>query len=104
MNNQDTGLADQVDTAQWQWLRAHNERGSLIVVDSILDLAEVGERLAADDSVMVQSWLASHLLLKPTIEQITAWNAVPDTLFFMLVVSPFVLIQQQAAERDDVVS
>lgn len=101
MNNQDVGLADQVDTAQWQWLRAHNERGSLIVVDAMLDLAEVGERVAADDSARVQSWLASHLLLKPTMEQITAWNAVPDTLFSMLVVSPFVLIQQQAAGQAD---
>jgi hypothetical protein len=101
MNNQDTGLADQVDTAQWQWLRAHNERGSLIVVDSMLDLAEVGERVAADDSVMVQSWLVSHLLLKPTVEQIAAWNAVPATLFSMLVVSPFVLIQQQDTGKDD---
>ena len=97
MNNQNVGLADQVDTAQWQWLRAHNERGGLIVVDMVLELAEVGERVAADDQTAVHSWLASHLISKPTAEQIAAWDAMPDKLFSMLVVSPFVLVQEQGA-------
>ena len=39
------GLAEQVDVAQWQWLRAHNERGALILVERMLELAEVGERV-----------------------------------------------------------
>jgi hypothetical protein len=89
------GLAGQVDTAQWQWLRAHNERGALILVEGMLELAEVGERLVADDSATVQAWLASSLLSKPTAEQIAVWNAAPAKLFSMLVVSPFVLIQEQ---------
>jgi hypothetical protein len=97
MNSQNVGLADQIDTAQWQWLRAHNERGGLIVVDMMLELAEVGERVAADDQAAVHSWLASRLLSKPTAEQIAAWDALPETLFSMLVVSPFVLVQEQGA-------
>lgn len=94
------GLAGQVDTAQWQWLRAHNERGALILVEEMLELVTVGERVVADDSAMVQSWLASHLLSKPTAEQIAAWDAVPAKPFSMLVVSPFVLIQEQVAQED----
>ncbi|MDK9716308.1 MAG: DUF2288 domain-containing protein [Trichlorobacter sp.] len=94
------GLAEQVDTAQWQWLRAHNERGALILVEGMLELVEVGERLVADDSTAVQSWLASQLLSKPTAEQIAIWNAEPDKLFSMLVVSPFVLIQEQLAAEN----
>lgn len=89
------GLAEQVDTAQWQWLRAHNERGALILVEGMLELAEVGERLVADDSAAVQAWLASSLLSKPTAEQVAAWDAAPAKPFSMLVVSPFVLIQEQ---------
>jgi len=93
------GLAAQVDTAQWQWLRAHNERGALILVEGMLELAVVGERLVADDAAAVQSWLASRLVSKPTAEQVAAWNAVPDKLFSMLVVSPFVLIQEQQEDE-----
>ena len=89
------GLAEQVDTAQWQWLRAHNERGALILVEGMLELAEVGERLVADDSATVQAWLSSSLLSKPTAEQVAVWDTVPGKPFSMLVVSPFVLIQEQ---------
>ena len=96
------GLAAQVDTAQWQWLRAHNERGALILVEGMLGLAEVGERLVADDSATVQAWLASALLSKPTAEQVAAWDAVPAKPFAMLVVSPFVLIQEQDLTENDV--
>ncbi|MDD2501397.1 MAG: DUF2288 domain-containing protein [Geobacter sp.] len=92
------GLAEQVDVAQWQWLRAHNERGALILVERMLELAEVGERLVADDSATVQTWLASSLLLRPTAEQVAVWDAAPGKLFSMLVVSPFVLIQEQDGE------
>lgn len=87
-------LAGQVDTAQWEWLRAHNERGALIVVDGMLELAQVGDRIAADDMASVQAWLASGLLAKPTREQLDRWDAEPHAPFAMLVISPYVLIQQ----------
>ena len=95
-------LAGQIDTAQWQWLRAHNERGALILVERMLELVTVGERVVADDSATVQSWLASHLLSKPTAEQIAAWDAVPEKPFNMLVVSPFVLIQELDLAENDI--
>lgn len=94
------GLATQIDTAQWQWLRAHNERGALILVERMLELAVVGDRLVADDTAAVQAWLASRLVSKPTVEQITVWDAAPAKLFSMLVVSPFVLIQEQQEDED----
>lgn len=86
-------LAQQVDQARWEWLRPHQERGALIVVDAMLELADVGERLAMDDAATVQAWLASQMIAKPTPEQLDAWNQQPQLLFSMLVVSPFVLIQ-----------
>lgn len=92
------GLAQQVDLAQWQWLKAHNERGALILVDRMLELPAVGERLVADDTATVQSWLASRLLAKPTVEQIEAWDLEPNKQFAMLVVSPFVLMQEHIEE------
>lgn len=86
-------LAQQIDQARWEWLRPHQERGALIVVDAMLELAEVGERLAADDTGVVQAWLASQMIAKPTPEQLDSWNQQSHMQFSMLVVSPFVLIQ-----------
>ena len=93
-------LALQIDVAQWQWLRPHVERGGLILVDPMLELACVGACLAADNSAQVQGWLASGLLAKPTAGQIERWSGQPENCFTMLVVSPFVLIQEQGADVD----
>ncbi len=86
-------LATQIDQAEWKWLKPHNERGSLIIVDTMLELHQVGERLAADDMATIQGWLASRLVSKPDKEQLEAWDANPTKKFEMLVVSPFVLIK-----------
>ena len=86
-------LAGEVDQARWDWLKPHYGRGVLFLVDELLDLPEVGARIAADDSAAVQAWLASKLLAKPTAEQVDCWDRQPDRRFSMLVVRPFVLIQ-----------
>ena len=86
-------LALEVDLTQWEWLRPHLERGALILVDPLLELAEVGVRVAADDLAQVQAWLASGVVLKPRLEQIEQWNQEPSRSFAMLVISPYVLIQ-----------
>lgn len=87
-------LALQVDVAEWGWLRPHGERGGLVVVSPLLDLAEVGARVAADDAAAIQSWIAAGDMGKPTAPQLEAWDAAPDRRFRMLVVSPYVLIQE----------
>lgn len=86
-------LALTMDEARWDWLRAHLERGGLIVVAHDLDLAEAGAKIASDDAAAVGGWIQAGRLTKPSAEQIEAWNAAPDTPFRMLVVSPYVLIQ-----------
>lgn len=89
-------LVHQIDQARWEWLKPHYERGGLILVDGMLELSEVGERIAADDTVMVQAWLASRMISKPTAEQLADWDQQPEQMFVMLVISPFVLIQELA--------
>jgi len=87
-------LALQVDEAEWGWLLPHSERGALVVVSGGLDLAEVGERMAADDSAAIQGWIDAGEIAKPTAGNLEAWNAAPDRRFRILVVSPYVLIQE----------
>ena len=87
-------LALNIDEAQWQWLKPHLERGALITVAAALDLAEAGERIAADDSESLTAWISSGKVGKPTEEEIAAWDKVPGKKFLTLIISPYVLIQE----------
>lgn len=87
-------LALTIDEAQWQWLKPHLERGALITVSPDLDLAAAGERIAADDAAQVGAWVAAGRVGKPTAEQIAAWDHDPARKFLMLVISPYVLVQE----------
>lgn len=87
-------LSLETDLARWQWLKPHSERDSLFVVSHELEIEEVGKRLADDDAEIVQRWLASHLLAKPTAAQLSEWENDPGKSFNMLIVSPFILIQE----------
>ncbi len=87
-------VALSVDETEWDWLRAHQERGGLIVVAPGLDLMEAARKIAADDAKTVQAWINAGTLAKPSTQQIVAWDAAPGKKFRMLIVSPYVLIQE----------
>ena len=88
-------LAVMVDEIEWELLRAHLERGGLIVVGRELDLVDAGVSMAANDAAVIQRWIEAGELTKPSAEQIATWNAVTRKIFRMLIVSPYVLIQEQ---------
>jgi hypothetical protein len=87
-------LALNIDEAQWQWLKSHLERGALITVAAALDLAEAGERIAADDSETLAAWITAGKIGRPTLEEIGEWDEEPRKKFLTLIISPFVLIQE----------
>lgn len=87
-------LASSVDVAEWGWLRAHLERGALIVVAAELDLVEVGLRVAADDAAAIGAWIDARQLTKPDEAQIARWDVEEGKRFNTLIVSPYVLIQE----------
>jgi hypothetical protein len=88
-------FALQMDTAEWSWLRAHLERGGVIIVAPELSLPEAAERIAADDQFVVQEWIAADLLRKPSRDEVATWDRSPTRRFMTLIVSPYVLIQDQ---------
>jgi hypothetical protein len=92
-------LAAKIDTVEWFMLRAHLERGGVIVVDPLLDLVEVGVGVAADDVHTIERWIASGLLGKPTAQQIESWDAEKGKRFLCLIVSPYVLVQAESPEK-----
>lgn len=94
MTSSPNEFASQIEEVEWHWLRLHLERGAVIIVAPALDLAEVATRVASDDSSAVGAWVSSGQLTKPTLEQIGAWNADPMRRFRMLIVQPYVLVQE----------
>ncbi len=86
-------LAKSLDQAPWLWIKPHAERDAVIVVDPALNLLDVGEKVARDQSTEVGKLIAKGQLKKPTHEQLEAWNLDASRLFKMLVVQPYVLIQ-----------
>ena len=94
-------LATQIDDAEWGWLRAHLERGGLIVVSPDLDLAETGWRITTDDTAAIGACIAGGKLGKPSREQIDAWDNDRTRTFRMLIASPYILIQEKQPAKGD---
>jgi hypothetical protein len=92
-------LATKIDVADWIMLRAHLERGGLIVVDGMLDLVEVAAGVAADDVKSIERWILSGLIGKPTAQQIERWDAEKEKRFLCLIVSPYVLVQEESLQK-----
>ena len=84
-----------IDEAPWDLLRAHLERSGLIFVARDLDLAEAAKKLADDDAVTVGCWIKAGKLTKPSPGQIAEWDRDRAKLFNMLIVSPYVLMQEK---------
>lgn len=92
-NREDLALS--IDEAVWSDLRAHLGRGGLILVDDGLDLADTAMRVATDDIEAIQSWVENGLIGKPSDAKIRAWDEEKQKKFSMLIVSPYVLIQEK---------
>jgi hypothetical protein len=84
-----------IDEAEWGWLRAHLERGGIILVDDSLDLADAALKVADDDADAIEQWVITGRLGKPTETQIHNWDTTKHKKFAILIVSPFVLIQEK---------
>jgi hypothetical protein len=88
-------LALTIDETEWSWLRPHLERGALILVNDSLDLAETALKVSQDDVATIEQWVNDGKIGKPTEMQILHWNEEKQKKFSMLIVSPYVLIQER---------
>jgi hypothetical protein len=77
----------------WKDLRIHLQRDAIIIVAEELDLIEVATVVAGDDKIKVANWIGERQLVKPTAEQLQAWEGELDKPFRMLIVQPFILVQ-----------
>lgn len=95
MSSRKEELALTIDESEWSWLRAHLERGGLILVDNSLDLAEAALKVSEDNISTIEQWVNSGKLSKPSERQIHAWDVDKTKRFSILIISPYVLIQER---------
>jgi len=88
-------MALTIDEADWSSLRAHLNRGGLILVDDSLDLADTALKVAADDIPIIQHLLEIGMIGKPSESKIRTWEENVNKKFSMLIVSPYVLFQEK---------
>ncbi|MBE9109369.1 DUF2288 family protein [Nodosilinea sp. LEGE 07298] len=93
-------LSEMVAPADWAWISPHANRGAVVVVDQSLDLAEVGVAIATDNVTVVNHWIAEALLTKPSPFQLEIWDQTAKKQFQSLIVQPFVLVQDPAADEN----
>ncbi|MBC7963594.1 MAG: DUF2288 domain-containing protein [Steroidobacteraceae bacterium] len=84
-----------IDEAEWSSLRAHLERGGLILVDDSLDLAETALKVASDNIDIIQNLVETGMIGKPSEAKIRSWEDDKLKKFAMLIVSPYVLFQEK---------
>ena len=94
-------LSKDIADISWKDLLPHAKRDAVIVVKSGLDLSEVAVAIAQDNTNSVQNWIASNSIAKPTAEQLSAWNDVPQKQFTALIVQPFVVVKESDSEASN---
>lgn len=87
-------LAQDVADISWKDLQPHAKRDAIIIVQPELDLTEVALAIAEDNTAVVQGWIGTQSITKPTAQQLTDWNQTLDKQFMALIVQPFVIIQE----------
>ena len=80
----------------WRDLRVHLQRDALILVASELDIISAAVAVAEDDSPQVEEWITAGRIGKPSRGQLDDWEQLLDKPFRMLIVQPFILIQEVA--------
>ncbi|MBD2664400.1 hypothetical protein B6N60_00883 [Richelia sinica FACHB-800] len=97
MSDIKTELTQNLDEAEWEWLIPHAQRDAVIVVADGLDLLDVGEAIASDNTASVQLWIDEQLITKPSPAQLGEWNSDRTKRFNALIVEPYVLVQEKPA-------
>ena len=86
-------LQEDIANISWQEVLPHAKRDAVVVINGKLNLLEVAEAIALDNTSLVSSWIAEGLIAKPSVTQLTDWNSNPQKEFTAAIVQPFVIIQ-----------
>ncbi len=77
----------------WRELKIHLQRDAIITVSTALDIITVAEAVANDNKDAVEGWIENNQLGKPSENQLKSWEENQEKSFKMLIIQPFILIQ-----------
>ena len=90
----ETKLNSELDSASWDMLLDHHDRGAVFLVAPSVPLVKVGTALALDKTDLVSVWLGNDELKKVTDTMAAGFDKDPKAkVFDFLIVQPYVLIQ-----------
>jgi len=96
-----TQLASESGQLSWSELARYFARGVVIKIDRSLDLIEVGQCMASDNSEQLQQWLDASLVGHASDDDARAWASTkPEPQFLALVTAPWVLVQDISDQKD----
>jgi hypothetical protein len=98
MENLREQLAELLDEAELEWLKPHIQKDAVIIVTPHLELLDVGEAIASDNTQSIQHWIGEQLLVKPSTEILDRWNNNPSQRFHALIIQPYILVKELVAE------
>ena len=87
-------LNEQIAQMHWAELERFFASGSVISIAPELDLIDVGAHIAADDKSSIERWMNAGLLYKTTDGEASTWIK-NDTLLWVVVVKPWILVQHE---------
>lgn len=79
----------------WAELERHYARGKVIRAAISLDLIDVAAAIAEDNAPLVAQWMQQGLVAKPLEDEVLVW-VEKQPLFWAVVVSPWVIVQEAA--------
>ena len=95
-NDTDLRIKVNRETARLPWseLEKHFAAGNVVFVADDLDLVDVAVRISHDDKSTIVQWMADGKVMKVSDQQALNWQQA-DASLWAVVVSPFILVQQE---------
>ena len=84
---------------RWHELQTYYAHGSVVAVDTGLDLVEAAVQLAMDNTDLFRAWLDTGRVAPVSDSQALAWYEA-DEILWAVVAAPWVLVQLQPAADD----
>ncbi len=89
-----TEIRQQIDVCGWQIIQPHIEKANLFIVADELDFADVTFTIAQDNADKVRTMLSKNHIFRLEPELLYTWNQIPDKKFRLIVLAPYLLIQE----------
>jgi len=85
--NQETGKL------AWDELQPHFARGSVIIIDSDLDLIDVATKFVMDNKTAIEAYLKNGNIVRASEQDAQRWTTFQPS-FWTVVAAPWVLVQE----------